>query len=1593
MMPDRSPALLSSALCGLALLAAQGASAQVAPPRTGDLARRTVSSERLAGRESVVPLAEAEPLLAPEARDGWTAFTLGAPGEWRAYADRRTGRIEYAEGAGLPWIPGRGNQLTPADVVSGGGPVDLAALEKIARGFLGRTGKLLGVDPATLVLDRGRSGPAADYLWFVDFDLVRDGRTVEGARVTLTVNNGNLIQFGTVQLPPPDAAVPAIEIERAAALAVLSGHVGGFTPADHFVDPGSLHLLPADVADTRSALGFEPGRGRGLVAVWEFRFRRDRVMGTWRGRVDATTGELLDFTDVNDYAQVTGGVYPRSFATDAEVDRPLPFAGLSSGVFTDSAGFYDYLGGTVSSQLTGPYVGIYDYCGTIGQSGSGSGFIHFGLSAGTDCATPGSGGLGNTHSARMQFYQVNRIKELGRGWLPNNSWLSAPLGVNVNLPQVCNAYWDGLTLNFFHSGSGCGNTGEIAGVSLHEYGHGLDQNDGGGESPDGGTRESYADVTAALVTHDSCGGTGFFSGNCGGYGDACTACSGVRDIDWARHTSGAPHTVANFTQTLCPVGGGPCGREAHCESYLPSEAMWDFAARDLPAAGAGGIGGNAAWAVVERLWYRSRATAGSAFTCNTAPATWTSDGCAAGTLWRVLRAADDDDGNLANGTPHSCALYAALARHGIACPGDPAATTCFAACTPPAVPTLTLTPGPRQMRLDWTDVSGSGTGVVYDVYRNEASCNSGFTRIATVPLGTAYLDSAVTDGLSYNYQVIARPSGNEACSAAPSICRSAAPVAPACGLAAPAALTATAVSTHQVTLTWSAVPGATDYNVYRAPASGGPYSLVRSLAAPATTWTDTALASGTAVFYVVRAAADCSSPSSPEATATPFVCSGTPIYSNDFESGSGLGDWTTGPVASQPSEWRGIQACDAHSGQKVFHFGGPGCTDNYDTSQNSYAQVGGLTGIAVPAGVSDSRLSFWHRFDFEHGFDSGSLTLSLDGRQFVTIPATAYLANPPTGFNSGFTGTQSTFVHSIVDLDAACDLANTGNTGGLGCAGRTIYLRFVAQSDPIINAQGWFLDDVAVSACTPHGCTGAPSAGAATTPANGQIRVNWTNGVPPSATFDVYRALGTCASPGPFTRIASQTAGSTFLDTTAPGTVTFAYRITGLEPTGQCESDPSACLQATATGPCTGPPLFAGLASAGNGAIDLCSANLAWAPATAYCGGPLTYNVYRGTTAGFTPAPGNRIATGVLQTNFADLGPLTDSTTYYYVVRAVDGANGVEDGNLVRKSATPTGPITINTFLDTFEGSAAGGGFDHPGWSHAALSGSADWSWSNFVAQSPTHSWYSYSLSTVAADRVLVSPSFGVIQGTTLSFWHTFSFFDCFDGGTLEISTDAGATWSLLPYPAYTAGNPQYYIYPSPNPLSNQLGWCYGNVGTPTQVIVDLSSYAGSQARLRWHAGDSGYSSTTSSWYVDSVSILHTQTTATCSSTPPAPLRFYTLPPCRLIDTRNPNGPLGGPALPASAQRTFTLPGVCGLPPTARAVAVNLTVVSPPAAGDLRLFAADRAAPFASAINFAAGQTRTNNALVGLSPAGALTLQNDAGSGVTLVVDLVGYFQ
>jgi hypothetical protein len=112
--------------------------------------------------------------------------------------------------------------------------------------------------------------------------------------------------------------------------------------------------------------------------------------------------------------------------------------------------------------------------------------------------------------------------------------------------------------------------------------------------------------------------------------------------------------------------------------------------------------------------------------------------------------------------------------------------------------------------------------------------------------------------------------------------------------------------------------------------------------------------------------------------------------------------------------------------------------------------------------------------------------------------------------------------------------------------------------------------------------------------------------------------------------------------------------------------------------------------------------------------------------------------------------------------------------------------------------------------------------------------------------------------------------------------------------------------------------------------------------------------------------------------------------PCRVLDSRN---PLDGPALAALTVRTVQLTGLCGIPATARAVSLNVVATQPAAPGHLRLYRGGAALPTIASINYSAGQTRANNAVVPLSATGQIAIYNGQGSGtVHVILDVNGYF-
>jgi hypothetical protein len=122
---------------------------------------------------------------------------------------------------------------------------------------------------------------------------------------------------------------------------------------------------------------------------------------------------------------------------------------------------------------------------------------------------------------------------------------------------------------------------------------------------------------------------------------------------------------------------------------------------------------------------------------------------------------------------------------------------------------------------------------------------------------------------------------------------------------------------------------------------------------------------------------------------------------------------------------------------------------------------------------------------------------------------------------------------------------------------------------------------------------------------------------------------------------------------------------------------------------------------------------------------------------------------------------------------------------------------------------------------------------------------------------------------------------------------------------------------------------------------------------------------------------------------------FFTLTPCRVIDTRNAAGARGGPSLAANAVRLFTVTGVCGVPANAKAISVNATVVAGAGSGSFTFYPGNAFPLGTNNLNFPSGANRAGASILTLATDGTGTIGSQNFSGVAnhLILDVNGYFQ
>jgi hypothetical protein len=731
----------------------------------------------------------------------WSTWNLAHGGNWTAQFDTLTNHPRRVYGGAIPWTKNP-NQL-----------------EQTARSFIDANPSLLGVANSKLTyVPTAATAVKSGRVMYAAFDYSINGIPVEYARLVFAINNGNMIYWHSANIADvPAVTTPVLSVSQA--LTAALAHAGVAQSSTNIVKQPTLKFLP------RNGLA---GALLKYQLTYEVIFRLDGGRSTWVAHVDALTGQIVAFGDSNRYAactagtggKVVGGVKPAQ-ATDAEVVRSFPYTEVNGTATTNANGSFAWDGNTASTGLNGAFFDtncqdclkseVDPQSGFQPYAESSNGRIDLGVGGrdvvlGPDQPTTSYGNGTSTPADRTAFFHTNVARMIATKWM-TLPFLSTKLAVKVNINDVCNAFWDGSSLNFFKPGEvvsgssviSCKNTGEIRDVMQHEWGHGLDEFDG--EEPgyaaglgDMATGEAVADHVALFVDHDSCIGQSFFNRFSGPFiTDPVTMsvaqCDGVRNVDEHRTTTGIL-TTTNVTVncaavTTAPYYIGPLLGEGHCEGELWGQVSWHLVnnletgrrygtvtldankqfvtnpGTALPNGAGnstnGAFGRDVAWTILEQLYFESRPIVASY-----APSRFQVQGVSA---YDGFMIADDEGDGLANGTPHAAYINDAYVHHGNEewAPGSTTASVPNDTknCTAPGTPNVTLTQatdsptGTPAVTISWTPVAGATS---YSILRTERR-DDVFLELARVNSASSVTDTGVDNGVTYFYRVQANGGG------------------------------------------------------------------------------------------------------------------------------------------------------------------------------------------------------------------------------------------------------------------------------------------------------------------------------------------------------------------------------------------------------------------------------------------------------------------------------------------------------------------------------------------------------------------------------------------------------------------------------------------------------------------------------------------------------------------------------------------------------------------------------------------------------------------------------------------------------------------
>ncbi len=595
-----------------------------------------------------------------------------------------------------------------------------------------------------------------------------------------------------------------------------------------------------------------------------------------------------------------------------------------------------------------------------------------------------------------------------------------------------------------------------------------------------------------------------------------------------------------------------------------------------------------------------------------------------------------------------------------------------------------------QISLSWGSVIPPlGCSVSYTLYRDTSSgfSPSPANQVAAQITMTIFADTGLAPSTTYYYivraadeidlsdnsnRVNATTSSNiPTCTAAPS---------------APTGVEAIASSSSQINLTWGAVAlpsGCTvTYSVYRSKTSDVSPSSVNPLVTelPATSFSDSGLTPATTYYYIVTASdAAGSSGNSGPVSATTFsnaTCAAGPSAPTGFTA--------TASSSSQINlSWNAVTPPPACSvTYALFRDVNSNFTPGWGNliaaqlSNTSYSDVGlapsttyyYLMQAVDSAGISGNSAQV--NATTQQGPDSCMAAPSAASELTATalsptrIDVSWKAVVPPPGCSV----TYAVFRSLNIDFSSPTQLAGgltSTSFSSTGLSPSTVYYFGVRTSD----SKG-YADATAASATTPgtESCLAAPTAPAgvtATAKSPSQIDLTWNTVAPPSGcpavTYAVYQSTTNSFTPSDANRVAMNLSSAGYSSTGLTASTTYYFVVRAVDAAGSSPSSSQASAATSADSACaTAPSAPIGLTAT---AVSPSQINLSWGSVTPPTGcSALTYAVYQSTDSSFAPSDANRVAANLPSPSYSSTG-LTASTTYYFIVRAVDVAGSSPDSN------------------------------------------------------------------------------------------------------------------------------------------------------------------------------------------------------------------------------------------------------------------------------------------------------------------------------------------